>query len=355
MTAAGAASRSCRQRTVPSRCVVALRALGLGDFLTGIPAYRALARAFPDHHRSLIAPAPLASLLALVPALHALRIARGLDDAARAAADGSIEIAVNLHGRGPQSHRALLCGAPRALIAFAHASVPESRGGAHWRADEHEVARWSRMLRGAGIPCDPDALDLETPRGRSVVPSGCTLIHPGAASASRRWPVQRWASIAREELARGRPVYVTGSPGEAPLVRELAECSGLDPARCTRTALSLHALARAVRDSALVLCGDTGVGHLATALRRPSVLLFGPTSPARWGPPTGRRWHRVLWAGSEGDPHAEHPDPGLLQIHTCDVLREIEGLRAELEPELGTASDPLGVESRARTRAGCRP
>jgi ADP-heptose:LPS heptosyltransferase len=68
-----------------------------------------------------------------------------------------------------------------------------------------------------------------------------------------------------------------------------------------------------------VLAGDTGVGHLATALGRPSVLLFGPTSPSRWGPPPDGR-HVVLWKGSTGDPHADEPDPGLLRITVDEVL-----------------------------------
>jgi hypothetical protein len=50
------------------------------------------------------------------------------------------------------------------------------------------------------------------------------------------------------------------------------------------------------------------------------VLLFGPTSPALWGPPENRPWNRALWAGRTGDPHADRPDPGLLEIQVSDVL-----------------------------------
>jgi ADP-heptose:LPS heptosyltransferase len=74
------------------------------------------------------------------------------------------------------------------------------------------------------------------------------------------------------------------------------------------------------------VCGDTGVAHLATALGTPSVVLFGPTAPARWGPPPDRPIHRVLWAGAEGDPHADRPDPGLLRIGVDDVLVELADL-----------------------------
>lgn len=81
----------------------------------------------------------------------------------------------------------------------------------------------------------------------------------------------------------------------------------------------LAELAAVVAGARLVVCGDTGVAHLATAYRTPSVLLFGPMSPARWGPRSGP--HTVLWKGDgRGDPHGERPDPALLALRTDDVL-----------------------------------
>ncbi len=62
------------------------------------------------------------------------------------------------------------------------------------------------------------------------------------------------------------------------------------------------------------------------ALGTPSVVLFGPTSPARWGPPADRAIHQVLWAGRTGDPHASRPDPGLLEIGESEVLQALEKL-----------------------------
>jgi ADP-heptose:LPS heptosyltransferase len=130
--------------------LVVLRALGLGDLLTGVPALRALARAFPDHERVLLAPAPLRPLVALMG--DAVRVvidtagARRLPDRLPESAPRHADLAVNLHGRGPQSTDLLRDLAPRRLIAFGVQ--------ARWDDDEHETVRWCRLLGRAGIPCD---------------------------------------------------------------------------------------------------------------------------------------------------------------------------------------------------------
>jgi ADP-heptose:LPS heptosyltransferase len=303
--------------------LVALRALGLGDLLTGIPALRALARAFPDHERVLAAPAPLAPLVPrdlarLVPAEPLQPLPRGL---ARA------DLAVNLHGSGPQSHRLLLDTRPRRLIGFEHPDVRATRGFPHWRPNEHEVMRWCRMLAEHGIPARPGELEIDPPPGPPPpLTRGATLVHAGAASAARRWPPRRFAAVARAELAAGRDVVITGGPGEERLAFEVAAEAGLDERRVLAGRMDLADLARAVAAAGRVVCGDTGVAHLATALGRPSVVLFGPTSPAEWGPPAERARHQVLWTGESGDPHATRPDGGLLQITVTDVLGALERL-----------------------------
>ena len=68
------------------------------------------------------------------------------------------------------------------------------------------------------------------------------------------------------------------------------------------------------------------LGFVRTALGTPSVLLFGPTSPARWGPPPDRSQHITLWAGIEGDPHAEVTSDGLLRIAVTEVLAALAQL-----------------------------
>ncbi|MDQ3973416.1 MAG: glycosyltransferase family 9 protein, partial [Actinomycetota bacterium] len=91
---------------------------------------------------------------------------------------------------------------------------------------------------------------------------------------------------------------------------------------------SVLELACVVAGAERVACADTGVAHLATAVGTPSVVLFGPTPPSRWGPPADRPWHRVLWAGSRGDPHDGRPDAGLLGITVADVVQALAHLPA---------------------------
>jgi ADP-heptose:LPS heptosyltransferase len=305
--------------------LVVLRALGLGDFLTGVPALRALAAAFPDHERLLLAPAlvrPLAALLGDVVHEVVETEGRGAPPASLPEAANGADVAVNLHGRGPQSHAALLAAAPGRLIAFA---CPEGGhlGAPRFGADEHEVARWCRLLIESGIPADPRALDLDPPPGTEH--HGATVLHPGAAAPARRWPVDRWAAVARAERAAGRRVLLSAGPGEEEAALSVAAGAAL-PAESVRAGGDLEALARLVAGAGRVACADTGVAHLATALGVPSVVLFGPTPPAEWGPPPDRDRHRVLWAGRRGDPNGPEPDPGLLEIDPAAVSAELAAL-----------------------------
>jgi len=313
--------------------VLALRALGLGDLLTAVPVLRGMARAFPDGHRVLAAPRALAPLLPVVaPGYELLDVPAFVGGEPPALAFASRlprgVLAVNLHGRGPESHELLRAARPGRLIGF------EVDGGPAWDEREHEVVRWCRLLAHHAIPADPGDLDIALPLGAAPRgPDGPTLIHPGAASRARRWPAERWAAVARGELERGRRVLVSGSAGEAPLAAEVAARAGLPPeASLAGRTRDLAGLAALVASAGRVACGDTGVAHLATALRVPSVLLFGPTDPARWGPPQDRPWHRALWAGMHGDPHAHAPDPGLLQIAPADVLDALSALPEPAAP-----------------------
>jgi ADP-heptose:LPS heptosyltransferase len=289
--------------------LLAYRALGLGDFLCGLPALRGLRAAFPGHELVLAAPAALAPLVRLAEVAD-----RHVATAPLAPAPTGAEIAVNLHGRGPESHALLLAARPGRLIAFACGD----HDGPAWRPGEHEVRRWCRLLEESGIPADPGRLQLPPPA--TPHPGAVTIVHPGAASGARRWPAARWAAVARALRARGERIVVTGSAAERELAGEVADGAGLPRHANLAGRTDLLGLAALVAGARRLLSGDTGVAHLATAFGTPSIVLFGPTPPAEWGPPPDRPQHVVLYRGGRGDPHAERPDAGLLGITVQDVL-----------------------------------
>ncbi|SDG41167.1 ADP-heptose:LPS heptosyltransferase [Sinosporangium album] len=294
--------------------VLVLRGLGLGDLLTAVPALRALRRAYPRHRLVLAAPAWLTELLPLIGAV---------DELVDVSGPGPVpvrspEVAVNLHGRGPRSTRALRALRPGRLLTHAHPHLPEVRGPA-WNPEAHEVHRWCLMLQWYGIAADPADLLLAV---RTPKRAGPVIVHPGAKDPARRWPPARFAWVVRELRMAGHDVVITGDQDEVGTAERVARLAHLPADRVLAGHTGLGDLAALVEDASLVLCGDTGIAHLATACRTPSVVLFGPVSPQLWGPaPDGP--HVALWAGRTGDPHGEEPDAGLLRIGVEDVLTTV--------------------------------
>ncbi|MDA0567986.1 glycosyltransferase family 9 protein [Streptomonospora sp. S1-112] len=334
--------------------MLVMRALGLGDFLTAVPALRALQRAFPGRRPYLAAPPGHAELLEL-----AGLAGWGVAPAAGTAvpdwpAAAPPDLAVNLHGRGPQSTRALLALGPRALWTHAHPDVAESTAGPSWPAGLHETDVWCRLLSWYGIAADPTDLRLPVPprpdgEGAERHPDA-VVVHPGAASESRRWPPERFAAVARHLAGLGHEVVVTGGPAERERALRVAELAGLGTDRVLAGRTTLRALAHTVAGARLVVCGDTGVAHLATAYAAPSVVLFGPVDPARWGPRIDAPRHAALWRGRTGDPHGAETDPGLLEIGTAEVVAAAEAVLARCRPYSGT-----GPAHPPRPRGGADP
>jgi ADP-heptose:LPS heptosyltransferase len=305
-----------------SDSVLVLRALGLGDLLTAVPALRALRRAMPGSRIALAAPRQLTELVGLIDAVDELVPTERLGELRW---DSAVpRLAVNLHGRGPQSIADLLAQYPGDILTHRHPSFPEVPGPV-WSAEPHEVDRWCRLVEYAGMSADRAELGLAAPTGPSPAP-GAIVIHPGAAYPARRWPTPRYAGVAAALRAAGHQVVITGGAGERELAEAVASLAGLPPRAVLAGRTGLAGLAALVTDARLVICGDTGIGHLATAYGTPSVLLFGPTPPGQWGPPPERSRHRALWAGETGDPHSDQPSAGLLRLDEDKVLAEVSTL-----------------------------
>jgi heptosyltransferase-1 len=149
------------------------------------------------------------------------------------------------------------------------------------------------------------------------------LITPGAGWGAKRWPPERYASVAEGLAERGLHVVVNAGPGEEPLAAAIASGSAV---ALTATLPQLIALTRRI---ALCIGGDTGPLHLASALGRPVVGIYGPTDPSRNGPYGTRA--RVLRSPESRRDHSRRaaPDPGLLTITPEDVLRAADELLAE--------------------------
>ncbi|MGI8305758.1 glycosyltransferase family 9 protein [Saccharopolyspora hattusasensis] len=177
-----------------------------------------------------------------------------------------------------------------------------------------------RRLRGPRGSFTPDA-DCD------LVP-GSVIVHPGASHGARRWPVERFAAVAGRLAAQGNQVLITGTEAERVLAQRLVGLAGLAPEAMLAGRTGLWQLACLIAGAKLVVCGDTGIAHLATAYRTPSVVLFGPVPPRLWGPPTGS-CHVALWQGRRGNTFAAEPDPGLLALSPGRVIEAAEELLLE--------------------------
>jgi heptosyltransferase-1 len=152
------------------------------------------------------------------------------------------------------------------------------------------------------------------------------LINPGAGWGAKRWPVERYAAVAADLIAQGFRVVVNVGPGEEPLADAIVQATAgaAVPLKC-----SLGQLIAITRRVALCIAGDTGPLHLASALGRPVVGIYGPTDPSRNGP-FGCNF-KVLRSPVSRRDHARRTEPeaGLLTIQAADVLQAVQQVLAE--------------------------
>ena len=311
--------------------LLVLRALKLGDLLVAVPALRGLRHGFPEHRLILATPAWLSPLVALIDGVDALLPTIGLEEPLPLP-PGRIEVAVNLHGRGPQSHARLDALGPHRRIGYAvppEAAAPGSEwarsewNGPTWPEEVHERARWAGLVQAYGHPADPDDVALARPTVPSPAP-GAVVIHVGAFYGSRAWPVERFASVAATLAAAGEPVVLSGGAADRLRAEEVARRAGLADRAVLAGRTDLAQLAALVAEAAVLISVDTGAAHLASAYGTRSVVLFGPAPPAQWGPPRSGP-HVVLTRADlrRGAAFSDEPDPALLGVSAADVLQAV--------------------------------
>ncbi|MBI5692701.1 MAG: glycosyltransferase family 9 protein [Verrucomicrobia bacterium] len=260
------------------RKILVLRGGALGDFIVTLPALSLLRTRWPQAEVHLVGNATAATL-----AFH-----RGLLTAVHSQHEGRWAA---LHGEGPLppefaawltdfdlilnfwpdpagdlGRRFPLRPDQAYLVA---AALPEiSPAAAHYCAP---LARFGIKASDLVYPLRPLA-------GRPVGERQGITVHPGSGSARKNWPPSRWLELLRSlpppvDLILGEVEADAWSDPDLPGVRRLV-CQPLET------------LVDHLSTTRLFLGHDSGISHLAVACGAPSLLLFGPTDPAMWAPPS---------------------------------------------------------------------
>ena len=315
----------------------------LGDIVHALPVAAALRALVPSasitwvverRHAAVLRQHPAVDDLVLVDT-HAWRRARRADDLAAAAREiaavrrrlraAKLDVALDLQGNVKSG--ALTCATRAPLrIGFSAGWCREpinviftNRRVRPPGSAAHIVDQYLALLAPLGVDAGskPVAFHLPsdaaaeraideffkasalTPRDRVVV------LNPGAGHPRKRWPIERFAEVAKRLATADARVLVVWGPGEETLARPIVEAG---PRGLTLLAppTDLDALIALLRRTSVIVSADSAPLHLGAALGVACVGLFGPTSPRRNGP--YGRGHRTL-EGANGTVHAIDVEP----------------------------------------------
>lgn len=302
------------------RKIAIVRALpGLGDLLCAVPAWRALRAALPNAEIQLVG----------LPAAEGIvkRFPRYIDgliefpgypglpersfDPARFGnflqyvQQQEFDLAIQMQGSGLVTNPfTVLLGAKyNAGFYLPGQYCPDTERFLPLPAHEPEICRHLRLMEFLNVPLHGD--DLEFPISREdeaafatlpevprLRPGSFVCLHPGASIEERRWPVASFAAIGDALAAQGFRVILTGNAAEKNLTEAVANAMQ-SPSLNLAEQTDLGSLAVLLTKSRLLISNDTGVSHLAAALRVPSVVIFTASDPVRWSP-LNRQRHRIV-------------------------------------------------------------
>lgn len=308
---------------LPGRVVVVRALPGLGDFLCAVPALRTLRAALPDAHIALLGLAHTRDLAERYPhlidefltfsgfpgILEQPPEVQQFPAYLQEVQSRSFDLALQMHGSGLVSNLyALLLGAHRTAGFYLPTHFCPDRETFFIYPDHlSEVRRNLMLLAHLGIPSSGEQLDFPVSdddraayaalvEQHDLHPGGYVCIHPGAAHDSRCWPTTRFVEVGTALQQRGYRLVLTGTADEAYLTRAISAWLPQPALDLTgQTALGVAALL--LQNARLVLCNDTGISHLAAAMKTPSVVIFVASSPGRWAPLDHRR-HRTVGTGN---------------------------------------------------------
>ncbi len=145
------------------------------------------------------------------------------------------------------------------------------------------------------------------------------VMAPAAGWGAKEWPAERYGAVAAALGRAGFGVVVNAVPGGDEVAEAMAAAS---EGFARAVPCSVGQMIALMRRASLVIGGDTGPLHLAAALERPVVGIYGPTNPARNGP-FGAGQMKVLRDASSVTDHAraKSAEAGMLRIGVDEVVR----------------------------------
>jgi ADP-heptose:LPS heptosyltransferase len=160
------------------------------------------------------------------------------------------------------------------------------------------------------------------------------VIHPGTGAANKLWTIQGWAEVVSRLASDGWSVALTGSPDERPLAAAIESASANKPLNLAGRTSGLGQLAWLLDRAHMVLGVDSGPLHIAAALHKPTLHLYGPSDESIWGPWGDPLMHRAFRApGTHPTMHldvASHAIEGGPEMRAITPDMVLSGIR-ELE------------------------
>jgi ADP-heptose:LPS heptosyltransferase len=164
-----------------------------------------------------------------------------------------------------------------------------------------EIERHLKLMNHLGI--DSDGLQLEFPlnnsdfddfqrAGMALPAKKYVCIHPGSRGAWRQWPTEYFAALADYSIEQGFTAVITGTKDELNIVNEVVKKMKHQPVIAAGKT-TLGAAGILIRDAYALISNCTGVSHMASAFKTPSIVLSMDGEPGRWAP-LDRKIHRVI-------------------------------------------------------------
>lgn len=278
--------------TTPARIAI-LKPCCIGDCVMALPTVDALAAAYPSatldvyvgqHSSPVFEARSTVDRIIIIPDIPRWR---DLLPIARRIRSGSYDWVVVLDRSRILKLTKYLAGSSRTLL-LQHTTA----------GFRHESEVYLDAVRRAGVtPADPTpgieftAPVRETAANRATAferpfavlhPGGAT--NPGSVMFQKRWPVERFVKLIGLLRERGLCCVLTGGPDERELCAGVASQSGLSDDANLAGQLTLMESAALIQHTRLFVGTDTGISHLAAATGTPSIIIFGPTNPLRYGP-----------------------------------------------------------------------